>query len=230
MADVRIVGELGAGRPFLLLYENNSYKKMAEALGGELAKKTRVIVAESTSVDKYNWGRLSGELLGHIRDKKIRQLSLVSFGEASSLVQNIALLEPRLARTIVLVDASTRPHPNYFSRTIDWLERILPLGLPLRTRTVAFDAKPFLQRIRCPVLVVCMGGATPFIRGEASILAAHLPTSWQIALPGSGVVGDGVVGDGEVGSGGVEALTSLVLDFEEVPAKCPQKNVAQASV
>ena len=70
----------------------------------------------------------------------------------------------------MLVDATTRPHPSTWTRLITRIESLLPIGLPLRSSDVVFNGKPFLQRIRCPVLVLSTAQATPYQMAEAKVL------------------------------------------------------------
>ena len=203
--------DTGTGRPCVVVHEAGSALSLVEPLVRDLSNRGRVLLLESPVVSDANWELLADSILELLQTASIRHCSFVSFGACGALVQAVALRSLRLARTIVLVDASTRAHPSQFSRVIDQLESRLPLGLPLRLSASGFDAKPFLQRIRCPVLVVSSPYATPYERAQASVLEAGLPTAWMLSLSPDKAAQD---------------LSQVVAEFQEVPAKCPQKRAA----
>lgn len=207
--EIIISADSGQGRPFVLLHEQGTYADLVAELTPALSAVTRTVVLQSTTITDRNWGELSDALTATLSQLAIKQASFVAFGAAGALVQHLALLDLRAIRTIVFVDASTRPHPSLFARMIDRIERALPLGLPLRSRSRGFDGRAFLQRIRCPVLVICSARASHYQRREASLLMHGLPSAWDSALNA----------DGEAA-----ALTAAVLEFQKLPAKCPQKS------
>jgi hypothetical protein len=208
---LKLVSDIGKGRAFLVVREENSYAEFAKKVSDELSRRTRVVVLESPIVRDTNWGELSGQLLAQLKELSIRQASFVGFGAACSLIQNVCLQDIKLVRTAVFVDAASRAHPSALARFIDRVERALPLGLPLRLKNQGFDAKPYLQRMRCPALVVTTETASPHIRNEAELLEAMLPTSWRLDISTSDAV---------------DKLAEQILNFQEVPARCPQKNLA----
>ena len=212
-AGFAILSDAGSGRPFVLLHELGDSVEAPRSLAAALQQRTRAILIQTPRISDSGWEEQSaafGEFLsnGIFSGRGTRQASFVTFGACGSLVQSLALQELKSVRTIVFIDAATRAHPSDFTKLVDRIEHALPLGLPLRLKQTGFDAKPFLQRIRCPVLVVTSPAATPFQLAEAEVLEAGLPTAWRIQLPAAGEP---------------SALASLVLDFQEIPAKCPQK-------
>ena len=212
--EITIVDDRGKGRPFVLLHEAGSYSDLASGLLEAIAPVTRTVLLTSAAIGDRNWSELSEELIATLSQLAIRQASFVSFGAAGALIQHLALLEVKLARTIVFVDASTRPHPSAFARAVDFVERKLPLGLPLRSHSRGFDGRAFLQRIRCPVLVLTSSRASHYQRAQSELMMQNLPTAWSVDI--AGVPSEGA------------ALSSQVLDFQKVAAKCPQKNLEAA--
>jgi hypothetical protein len=91
---------------------------------------------------------------------------------------------------------------------------MLPLGLPLRVRSKGFDSKPFVQRIRCPVLVVLSQEAGEFERVQAYELANRIPSAWVVDLLQA--------------VDPIKEFSDCLDTFEQVPVKCPQKNQRRA--
>ncbi len=207
---VRLLSDSGKGRVVCVLQERSTYSGFAQKLAQALAANARVVWIETERVHAGSWERITEGVRGIIAERSIRQASLVSLGAAGTLLQHLCLTEPRLVRTAVFVDAATRAHPSRGSRVVDWLEEHLPLGLPLRQRQEGFDGKPFLQRIRCPSLVVTSRLADEYLLGQAQSMVSHLPTAWRLALE---------AGREE------NQLMQAVLDFYDIPARCPQKNL-----
>lgn len=210
---VRVAAEGGKGRAFVLLHERGTYHEAAQALFAVLSQRTRALRIECASVRDDNWQHLSSEFIELMRQQGLKQTSFVSFGAAGTLLQDLGLTDVKQVRTAVFVDASTRPHPTSMQRFVDRVEEVLPLGLPLRLRAKGFDARAFLHRIRCPVLVVTTPRSTTFHQHQATVLADKLPTAWRVRLS----------------SDEAEELCNLVCEFQDVPAKCPQKNVRAAA-
>jgi hypothetical protein len=98
---------------------------------------------------------------------------------------------------------------------IDRIEALLPLGLPLRNASNAFDARAFLHRIHCPVLVLVSAGAGEFVREQSRVIAKRVPNAWLRQLEGEALVGDVLTAEAE----------QCVESFFEVPTKRPQKNL-----
>ncbi|MFM1847583.1 MAG: hypothetical protein RL417_1057 [Pseudomonadota bacterium] len=210
-AGFDLVSESGVGRAFILVYEEEGDGAFARAAAERIAAKSRCIVLRSPGITGDNWGALTDQLRTHLQSKNVRQGSFVGFGAAGALVQNICLLDPRTVRAAVLFRAASRAHPRLFDRLIDRMESALPLGLPLRRAERGFDSRPFLQRIRCPILIVTSPEASNEEQRDATMMAERMPTAWQVTL-----------GDEDRPA----EFSRLVLDFSEVPAKAPQKNTA----
>ena len=210
--SVTLRDDRGKGRAFVIAFETGSYQTMAEYLFSELSRDVRVLLISVDPIGDDSWRSQTTSLVDAVKNAGVRQASFVGFGAACSLVQNVCLREPKLVRTAAFIDGSSRPHPSRIIRIIDWIERVLPLGLPLRSSSRAFDGRAFLQRIRCPSLVISSSLATPFLRSEADELVSGMPTSWWIELPREGEI---------------DELGRLIQEFHDVPAKCPQKNVRE---
>jgi pimeloyl-ACP methyl ester carboxylesterase len=209
---VEVASDRGEGRAFIFVYETGDHQQLAEQAALAFSNRVRVLELRLPAITEDNWDNLRERILEIIEQKSIRQYALVGFGAAGSLVQQLVLTSPKFIRSIILVDASFRAHPNLFTRAVDWLERMLPLGLPLRYRSKAFDAKPFAQRIRCPALLVLTEAVSEFIQSQAHEIASRIPSAWIVKISGDNVVSE---------------FCELLDSFEGVPVKCPQKNRAK---
>jgi hypothetical protein len=206
-----LVSEGGVGRPFVLLVEAESWSEYARHVYEHLAPKTRVLLVRTPAINDDSWREVSAALPSFLKERGVRQASFVAFGAACAVLQNVCLAEPRFVRAVVFFHGAARAHPSRASRFVDRLESALPLGLPLRLAERGFDGRAFLQRIRCPALVVTPPSATPTEQREAAEMAARMPTAWLIELSATD-------GPSDVGR--------LVLEFRDVPAKCPQRGAA----
>lgn len=210
MPGIRVLRDSGQGRPFILLYESGIYQALAERLCNALATRTRSILIETDEINDRVWSTLTERLGAVLGELGLRQASFVTFGAAGTILQCLALADMRAVRTAILIDASTRPHPGWFLRILDRIERFMPMGLPFRSTDKGFDGRSALQRMRFPTLVVNSPLATPYLKSQGSVLLNGLPTAWY---------GELVPGDY------VNELTALAMNFEQVPAKRPQKSV-----
>lgn len=199
----------GEGRAFLLISEGTAYREAADALFSILRSRSRVMLLESAVISHANWQAVSEEVAQFISAQRLKQVSLAAFGGATAIAQNLCLRHPRLVRSLVLFDVCTRPGADLITRWIDWLEEKLPMGLPFRSRINGFDGRPFLQRLRCPVLVVSSVLAGESEREQARLIAEGMPTAWYFQL--------------DTGPQETENLRRCLFDFEQIPARCPQK-------
>lgn len=198
----------GTGRPWVVLAEaGGPYSGYSKAAREVLGLSGRVILLEVPKVTVSNWHGLSAELESELSSRGVRHASFLSFGGTSVLTQHLCLSRPKLGRSLVFVDATSRGHPSRIMRIADAIERTLPLGLPLRKNIKGFDSKPSLHRFRCPVMIAVSKQATDYEEGESKMMAKALPTAWYVKLEGREE----------------EQLGALLVEFQGVAAKCPQK-------
>ena len=209
--DITVLADTGSGRTFITIVDEQDYLPFATAVAEKLSQRARSVLVMSSAVTASSWEALSRALSHKLSELNIRQASLVGMGAGATLVQNVALDQPKLVRSLAIVDSSSRPHPTRWERCIDWIEEHLPFGLPLRLGTSGFNVKAYLHRLRCPVLVIATSRASSFIQEEVRSMALRAPTAWRVSLAGT-----------------VEAqiaeLSDTLLAFQDTPAKCPQKN------
>jgi len=205
-SEISVLKESGSGRAWLLLIDDSRYQQFAQRLYDQLTAGCRALLILLPRIDSRNWREVSDELRETAARKGLRQISLIAFGDAAASAQDLALRQAKLVRSLVLVDAHTRPHPSRCSRLLAAIERSLPLGLPFRRRDGGFDGKPFLQRLRCPVLIATTG-SDAYAQGEARALHEGAPISWRLEC------------------GSPQELAAALRSFQEIPVKRPQKNL-----
>jgi pimeloyl-ACP methyl ester carboxylesterase len=208
---LNVVGDSGKGRATVVLCEERDtvrYNDILELSGADEAHGRTVRITVS-SYPPEQWALVAEELFTTLSTLSIRQAHLVSCGAGgSALAQALMLAKPKLVRTMILVDPATRAMPTILDRAIERVERALPLGLPFRSTQIGFDSKPYLQRMRCPVLIVTTARASAYENGEAATLVASLPTAWVAHI--------------ERSEQEAQYLLSQWRAFQETPAKCPQ--------
>lgn len=206
--NIKITRDTGKGRAFSFVLEEGSiYEDILLPLFDEFNLKSRVIVFLVPKITPLNWSQISNELINKFTELNVRQTSIVGSGSSGAIAQNIALKENKLIRSLILIDSNTRSHPSFSTKLIDKIEKLLPLGLPLRTNRLDFDSKPFLQRLRCPALVITSSHSNNYTKDQAKIIASRIPTAWHIPIKNNLI----------------SNLSKKIEEFELVPAKCPQK-------
>lgn len=221
-ASISVVHDSGSGRPLLFVLEKGVrqgekgvYQGLAEYLATELNRQTRSIIVESEAITSENFESLTEQLRTTLAELGIRQVQFVGLGAASALVQNLALQTAKLVRSMVIIDASMRPHPTAVERALDSLEQRLPFGLPLRLPSTGFNVRALAHRLRCPVLLVSTKKSSVFVRRELRELSYKAPNAWYMDIS---CVGDDL-----------NELAGLISAFQVLPAKSPQKNLQIAS-
>lgn len=213
---VKVISDNGSGRGFVVVFDDPSYLSLVESIASAISLTARAIVLQTTSVNHDSWRELSRVFQDTLGDLKVRQASFVGVAAGAALVQDLTLTNPKIVRTLVVVDASLRPHPSRFERLLDALEARLPFGLPLRLGSKSFNVRAFAHRLRCPMLLVSTRRASSFICRELQALGDVAPTAWNVS------VGADAPNDES------RELADYVLAFQDTPAKCPQKNLQEA--
>ena len=209
--EIRVLSDNGSGRTFITVIDDESYLAFATAVVEKLSCKARSLLLCSPPITGLNWERLSLSFSEKLFELNVRQASIVGMGAGATLAQNLALNQPKTVLALAIVDASSRPHPSRWERLVDWIEEHLPFGLPLRLGSEGFNVKAYLHRLRCPVLVIATEKAGAFVREEAKTTALRAPTAWRVVLAGSA-------------ERQIAELSDTLLNFQDTPAKCPQKN------
>jgi pimeloyl-ACP methyl ester carboxylesterase len=216
MSRIVLEDDCGSGRVFCLLTDDPAFTALATDVRAALRSAARVVSLKAPLVTASNWQQLTVDLQSVVQLLETRQVSFVAFGATAALVLSVALEEPRFVRTLALVDPTARPHPTAWSSIVDRIESALPLGLPLRAAAKAFDARACIHRIRCPLLLASSPSASPFVRSQVQELSHKAPTCWTVSITNAANSG--------------EELAVVLTAFQDVPVRCPQKNVESRSV
>lgn len=211
ISDSEDATKTGSSRPFVVVFEAGESSERVSALVSLLSAKSRCVAIRCDSITDNSWSSLTNDLIAALKARGFRQCSFIGIGAATALLQCLYLREPKIVRTLVFIDGVCRPHATLASNLADKIESILPLGLPLRSPSRGFDSRSHLQRIRVPSLVISTARADSFLIDQSHQLNRILPSSWYYKI-----------------SPGEEAnkLFEIINQFQEVPAKCPQKNVS----
>jgi pimeloyl-ACP methyl ester carboxylesterase len=213
---IRVIADKGTGRSFVTVIDDPRYAELAQHICLAISNRGRAIVILTEAIAPENWRELSQAFDLTLQSLQLRQASFVGIAAGATLVQNIALENPKLVRSLVIVDASLRPHPSLLERVLDELESRLPFGLPLRLGSKGFNVRAFAHRLRCPMLLVSTQRASIFVTRELQSLGSVAPTAWHVRLNAANEEAE------------ANELCELLLAFQDTPAKCPQKNLQEA--
>ncbi len=214
--EVRIVSDSGSGRVFVVVFDDEAYRPLVQSIGASIGHSARAVIVQISSVTADTWPALSARFEEILAELKVRQASFVGIAAGATIVQDLALSSPRLVRTLVIIDASLRPHPSRLERLLDRLEASLPFGLPLRLGSQGFNVRAYAHRLRCPMLLVSTWRASRFVSNELHALGRVAPTAWYVAIQSNEIAEE------------ARELACYVLAFQDTPAKCPQKNLQEA--
>lgn len=217
---VKLINDEGKGQTFVVSYELGSdYADYIDSLTAKLVLNSRIVILELAKITADNWSKVSDAVNDLMQKSQLRLCTFVSFGSACSITQYLALKYPKLLKTMILFDASSRAHPTWFLNLVDEIESKLPLGLPLRFNSKELDTKPFLHRLRLPTLIVTTNKASAHELNEAALLEDRIPTAWRLRLE------DKADSVGEKGSGKSLADEDInnIIDFQNIPPKCSMR-------
>lgn len=189
---------------------DSAAKQLVQGLGNEFTN--YVLTSPLPAVNHVH--QFTTEILESFARIRIKRATILGLGSGATICQALAVASPKLVRRVVLVDASARIRPSFFTKCIDRIEHYLPLGLPLRKLTDDYDSRSELHRIRCPVLLLSSPRAHHFEQRQTRLLSKRIPNSWMrvLAEPAVGVN---------------HSLSAEVMhhlhEFLQVPTKRPQK-------
>ncbi len=156
------------------------------------------------------------KLLAELGVLRLKRITLVASEDGANVAQALCLLDPKLFRRAVLIDPRSRVHPTFMEQFIDKVESYLPVGLPFRASGRGFNSRPFLHRIRCPILVLISKTASLFSQSESEYIAKKIPNCYLVKLETAVSISDG--------SSFADEILKLLSEFQETSPKRPQKN------
>jgi hypothetical protein len=124
------------------------------------------------------WEQTSSQLESALAERGLRHCPIIGIGESALIVHHFAVFRPKICQSIILIDPVFHLAVTRLTRLVNWLERILPLGLPLRVGTDSFISAPFLHRIRCPTLVINSGEEGIEQEEAISSMTRRIPNGW----------------------------------------------------
>lgn len=178
------------------------------------SEEVRTYLVQSSAPNVWNINEHVERLMHDLSGERIKRATIIGVDSGASVAQAFAVRHPKSCRRLILVNPTTRVSPSVFDRAIDSVERFLPLGLPLRRLSKAFDSRPILHRIRCPMLVLSSPEASLFQLSQAEEIARRTPTAWHRKLKNPYHTDAGEL-SGE--------LMQFVEEFLKVSVKQPQK-------
>ena len=201
-----ITSETGTGRAVVVLVENVSDLNSGADITSALTSGRKIMVT-LPKIGDDTWQEISAATQKLFDDNRIRQPTLIGIAAASTIALHRVLSEPKSVRALVLLNPTTRAHPSAWHQRLDALEAALPLGLPFRLEDRGFDARPYLHRIRCPVIVITTKGTSSYELEMAEEISARTPTAWHRHLAGNSDNAD---------------IAAAIAEIQDVPVKCPQ--------
>lgn len=206
---MQVTHDSGTGRSVIIVHESGyKYKKYVDSIINSSLKNYRKIIFECDNLNDENWQKNYEKFRKLLDDLNIRLATFISFADSGTLVQQLALEELKKIKTLVLFDPTCRAHPSLLMKLTDKIESFLPLGLPLRITNSSYDSKPFLHRIRCPVLIIATTNLSSYEKDQIQVFSEKLPCAWNFSVSENDFH---------------DQLSELIDNFQEVPTKCPQK-------
>ncbi|MDZ4786419.1 MAG: alpha/beta hydrolase [bacterium] len=203
-----IIKDFGSGQPLVVVFESQNQNQVLSYFHELSLEDCKVLLVSCSKISDIGCDDLTEGLLKFLDLNSIKQATLLGVAEAGAVVQNFTIAYQRRVRRLILLDSPTRPYRSKFEKLLEKIEKVLPLGLPFRAVSAAFDSRSFLQRIRCPALIITTPLASGYIINQSKILINSMATAWGAKL--------------ELGEERKQML-DLLTSFFEIPAKRPQK-------
>ena len=164
--------------------------------------RTIIINIKDSTSDVMNETVLN--IINELDIAKARLASVIGIGDGAPYALMLSLENPKLIRSLSLIDPVCRSFPSGFTKLVDLIESKLPMGLPLRRNYKDFDVRSFLHRIRRPTLIIKSDTASNFVSQQIDIIAKLIPTSVVNTIKD------------------LSTVSLLIEQFQAVPIKCPQ--------
>ena len=210
--------EAKADSVFLFILPGMTLKKenLISFLDSESRLFSRVAVLTSGLPEGEEIISYSQRLIDEIEKMGLRRVTVVASEDGANIAQALCLLDPKLIRKAALINPRSKVHPTLSEQIVDKIESFLPVGLPFRSLTSGFNSRPFLHRIRCPILVLISRGASLFSQSESEYIANKIPNCYFNKLGTSDYFNED--------RGFPDEVLKLLLEFQGTSPKRPQKN------
>jgi len=160
-------------------FEATAIYQWCEAIVAGCSKFARVLeICVVPPQSGLEWEQTDAQLESALADRGLRHCPIIGIGESALIVHHFAVFRPKICQSIILIDPVFQLAVTRFTRLINWVEQILPLGLPLRVGTDSFISAPFLHRIRCPTLVINSGKEGVEQEEAISSMTRRIPNGW----------------------------------------------------
>ncbi len=216
--DLDVRGSLAQGEA-VLVYLPEQLVEEKSSFSQERFK--NLIVLNSPLPSTEDLEEFSEALVKGIKDLGVKRATIIGVRGGGVIAQAITLADRKLCRRLVLINPSTRLEPGFFQSVIDFVERVLPFGLPLRLSRGEFDSRSYAHRIDCPALVLTCSDSTSYEKRQAKQFQYALPNVWNIRCESQ------LYGKGKDLSG---AICDLVEEFMNIPPRRPQKNLGTSLI
>lgn len=214
---IECVSDSSGSAPLVIVPDLPLLDRSKTKLDSEVEGDIKSYVVFGAMPDMYHVEQYAKAFEEYLEAWSVKRATFVGLGRGGNIAQAVAIAFPKLVRRVILVNGTTRLAPDLWTRSIDALERFLPLGLPLRSPSKAFDSRPYLHRLRSPSLIVTTSTASLFEKHQAEILMQTIPNAWHAEVTGDAWTESEIL---------TKPLRTLITNFLDVPTKRPQKNLA----
>jgi len=163
----------------------------------------------------------SSDLIKELRNVSVKRATIIGIGKGGVLAQALALANNKLCRKVVLINSTCRLEPGLLTRAFDFIERVLPFGLPFRRISNEFDSRSFAHRIDCPALILNTAEASSYERRQARFFQKSLPNVWHIKSNSELYDQEGALS---------APVSELIHQFLQIPTRRPQKNIEESEL
>jgi pimeloyl-ACP methyl ester carboxylesterase len=160
--------------------------------------------------------RFVQELSQYLTAKMVRWVYVIGNREGSTIGQALSIQHKKLVRRLMLINPHTRKSTDRSNIILDYLEKIIPCGLPLRKLANDFDARSHIHQVHTPTLVLLSKTSNSYEVEQVDFLSKRIPNCW---------VGEFFSEKSSDMSLSLNALLKIAQEFKEVPIKAPQKNI-----
>ena len=150
----------------------------------------------------------------------LKRLTVVGIGAGARVAQALTVEDRGLVRRLVLIDAAAPRPPALLKRLFRMIERLVPMGLPIRGNRSEYDPRLIAHRLRAPMLILLSPQSSYLMRAQAGFFTTRAPNSRKRDLKQPLLTDSGALG---------MEVSKLLREFMDVPAKRSQKHTGKES-